>query len=398
MDSTRNVTNAECQCPAGAGKKCKHIAALVHYINQEDAKSKTDFEKQWGKPSKAGEQKYKKGKTISELFIPKKKFKTNDLVEVNHIELVSNYNILDIPCSFSKLLSVETKTELDRECESCVKWLVDQTEINELYSRHGPSLDFILVRQKLINFSNFNNFYKFPLNINEYNYYLNNIVVNDNEVKKIFIQTIKQSESKTWVEQRKIRISATKTHQVINTRMSYQKVANILMSNSVLKGKASINVCYGIMTEKTAIESYLKTYTECDYIECGLIIHTEYPWICASPDGLIIKNGKVDRVLEIKCPISCTNTPIETGGKLNLSYLKYDSYGKVTLKPTHTYYTQCQFLMFCTGLTKCDLFIFNYVKPLLITVERNNNFISLAVSKIEQFYFSTYLTELSLKK
>jgi len=218
---------------------------LVHYINQENAKSKTDFEKQWGKPSKAGEEKYKKGKTISELFIPKKKFKANDPVEINHIKLVSNYNILDIPCSFTKLISVEIKTELERECGSFVKWLVDQTEINELYSRHGPNLDFILVRQKLMNFSNFNNFYKFPLNINEYNYYLNNIVINDNEMKKIFIQTIKQSESKTWVEQRKKRISATKTHQVIDTRMSYQKVANILMSNSVLKGKASINVCYG---------------------------------------------------------------------------------------------------------------------------------------------------------
>jgi len=75
-----------------------------------------------------------------------------------------------------------------------------------------------LVRQKSINFSNFNNFYKFPLNINEYNYYLNNIVVNDDEMKKIFIQTIKQSQSKTWVEQRKIRISATKTDQIINIR------------------------------------------------------------------------------------------------------------------------------------------------------------------------------------
>lgn len=156
-------------------------------------------------------------------------------------------------------------------------------------------------------------------------------------MKKIFIQTIKQSESKTWVEQRKKRISATKTYQVFNTRMSYQKVVNILMSNSVLKGKASINVCYGLITEKTAIESYLKTYTECAYIECGLVIHTEYPWLCASPNELIIKNGKVDGVLEIKCPISYTNTPIETDGKLNLSYLKYDSYGKVTVKPTHTY-------------------------------------------------------------
>lgn len=100
------------------------------------------------------------------LFQKKKVMLINYQVEVNHIELVSNYNILDIPCSFTKLLSVETKTELDRECESCVKWLVDQIEINKLYSRHGPSLDFILFRQKSINFSNINNFYKFPLNIN----------------------------------------------------------------------------------------------------------------------------------------------------------------------------------------------------------------------------------------
>jgi len=53
----------------------------------------------------------------------------------------------------------------------------------------------------------------------------------------------KQSQSKTWFEQRKLRISATKAHKVINTRMSHQKVVNILMSNSVLKGKASMYVC-----------------------------------------------------------------------------------------------------------------------------------------------------------
>lgn len=127
------------------------------------------------------------------------------------------------------------------------------------------------------------------------------------------------------------------------------------------------------------------------------IVHSKYPWLCASPDGLIMKNNKIDWVLEVKCPISCKNTPIESDGKINLRYLKYDNSGKVILKPTHTYYTQCQFLMFCTGLTKCEFFVFNYAKPILITVERNNYFINSAMSKIEQFYFSTYLTELALK-
>lgn len=65
MDSTRTVKNAVCQCPAGAGSKCKHIAALI--INFEEGTSKTDEPQHWGKPSKYSEILYKKGKKISSL-------------------------------------------------------------------------------------------------------------------------------------------------------------------------------------------------------------------------------------------------------------------------------------------------------------------------------------------
>lgn len=68
----RNVIECNCECPAGAGKKCKHIAASIYYINNEEAFSKTTIEQEWGKPTKAGEAKYKKGKKIENLF-PKKK-------------------------------------------------------------------------------------------------------------------------------------------------------------------------------------------------------------------------------------------------------------------------------------------------------------------------------------
>lgn len=61
-----------------------------------------------------------------------------------------------------------------------------------------------------------------------------------------------------------------------------------------------MNVCYGLMTEKTAIQAYLKINYGYDYIESGLIVHSKYPWLCASPDGLIMKNYKIDRVLEVK--------------------------------------------------------------------------------------------------
>jgi len=69
----RNVIDCTCECPAGAGKKCKHIAATIYYINNEEGLSKTTFEQEWGKPSKSGEVKYKKGKAIENLFKKKKK-------------------------------------------------------------------------------------------------------------------------------------------------------------------------------------------------------------------------------------------------------------------------------------------------------------------------------------
>lgn len=68
-------------------------------------------------------------------------------------------------------------------------------------------------------------------------------------------------------------------------------------------------------------------------IKCGLVIHIKKPWICATPDGIVIVDGTPQNVLEIKCPISfkdkdiidpITNIP-------NLSYLKMID-GKVSLK------------------------------------------------------------------
>lgn len=54
---------------------------------------------------------------------------------MNHLELVSNYNILDIWYSLTKLLSVEIQIELDKDCESYVIWLVDQVEIYQLWTK-----------------------------------------------------------------------------------------------------------------------------------------------------------------------------------------------------------------------------------------------------------------------
>jgi len=90
LDDTRTIKRCFCNCPAEASEKCKHVhvAALIHYINNEDSFSKTDFPQVWGKPSKVGEEKYKKGRTIEQLFPPIKKLK-NEILSISHYDLVN---------------------------------------------------------------------------------------------------------------------------------------------------------------------------------------------------------------------------------------------------------------------------------------------------------------------
>jgi len=62
---------------------------------------------------------------------------------------------------------------------------------------------------------------------------------------------------------------------------------------------------HGLNTENVTFEVYCEMFNAVR-IKCGLIIHAKYPWLCASPDGLVLsKEGDIYKVLEIKCPISC---------------------------------------------------------------------------------------------
>lgn len=71
--------------------------------------------------------------------------------------------------------------------------------------------------------------------------------------------------------------------------------------NKQLTGKAAVNVTYGLKTENMALEVYSKVVNLL-LIKCGLVIHIKKPWICATPDGIVIVDGTPQKVLEIKCP------------------------------------------------------------------------------------------------
>lgn len=156
-------------------------------------------------------------------------------------------------------------------------------------------------------------------------------------IKSIFNQTPHQSLNLSWNQNRKMRISASlKAHKIKTLRNKSEKYQNklaiSLLNKTAIIGKGASNVQYGFQTEDKAFNVFCDMYN-IDVIKSGLVVHIFIPWISASPDGLILKNGKVSSVLEIKCPSSCKQKSIidQLTGKSNLSYIEVKN-GEVGLK------------------------------------------------------------------
>jgi len=95
-----------------------------------------------------GKPKYKKGKTIEELFPCKKQKTATDVVEpVSHEDLISKYNILNIPSSFSKLLKEESLTTVERECKQILNNIFVQVEQSITHSLNQKHFSIIILNQ-----------------------------------------------------------------------------------------------------------------------------------------------------------------------------------------------------------------------------------------------------------
>ena len=104
--------------------------------------------------------------------------------------------------------------------------------------------------------------------------------------------------------------------------------------------------------------------TQQEVITCGLVVSKTYNWLCGSPDGIVIDENGERVVLEIKCPVSCHNKPI------NVSYLEA---GK--LKESHDYFTQVQILMYLCKAERCDFFIWSSVDCKCIEIKLDLEFV-----------------------
>lgn len=51
-----------------------------------------------------------------------------------------------------------------------------------------------------------------------------------------------------------------------------------------------------------------------------------------------------------------------------------------------------------TVLDECDLYIFNFIKPVLVNIVKDEHFLMTTLNKLEMFYFKYYLPTCDLQQ
>ncbi|CAH0731044.1 unnamed protein product, partial [Brenthis ino] len=236
-------------------------------------------------------------------------------------------------------------------------WLIKHTPIQKKQVWHAPKKNKLDVSpQKAENLS---------YEISEYNVCKKRKEVTTDSAKEIEKTTKNQTKTKLWFTERSFRVTASRVGEIckFTAKKDQEKYAqNLICNKKIVSTAFEWGLRMGSM-ETTAIES-CEGKAGKKVERCGLYVSVQYPFIGASPDGLLEDN----KILEVKCPYSIKDEII---GVNNYSHLEHNL-EYLQLKKTSNYYYQIQTQLLVTGRDCCDLFIWTNVDEKIINVYRND--------------------------
>lgn len=240
------------------------------------------------------------------------------------------------------------------------------------------------------------------------------IQVNEQLIHTVAFQTKSQSNSSTWFALRLGRITASNVKQCIkkvSVDGSVSKKNNSLLGN-ILAYTPSIQtreMRHGVKMERTCINHYIavqkKRHVNFQVTSTGLHISEKYPFIAASPDGIIncscptespnCNAKRKEGCLEVKNPF--TSDKIAVWATKPSSCLLVQQDGTTKLNKDHQYYAQVQCQMFVTNTDYADFVVRTSAKSSNIHIERINKdteFIDNMITKCRIFFNKAIVPEL----
>lgn len=157
---------------------------------------------------------------------------------------------------------------------------------------------------------------------------------------------------------------------------------------------------WGCDNEKRARQGYMelqsKRHTNFKLEQSGLQINPAYPFLGASPDGLVSCTSCGNGLLEVKCPFSGKDVGLQAAAENRDFCLVL---GK--LRREHRYYYQVQAQLFITGKAHCDFVVWctkgRNQEFFIERIAADHQFFSSALAAATTFYKQAILPELLAK-
>lgn len=220
-----------------------------------------------------------------------------------------------------------------------------------------------------------------------------NLAKSHEEIAALERLTVNQRESKEWLEERRIRLTASNFGLICNRRPDSNcgpVVAKLLYSKVDCAATR-----YGQAHEEDAIKCF-EQLTGNSVTKCGLFVDQELPWLAASPDGLV---GE-DAIIEVKCPITGKDMSPEelsrTKKGLIGSFWKYNlASNSYTVNKRHSYNFQIQGQLHISKKRFCYFTVWTPHGVKIEKIERNDAFWTKdMMPMLDKFYFNCLLPEL----
>ena len=338
---------------AGLGEVCTHIAALLFYLEAlhrvEEIKTCTQQQCEWIIPSSLKTIEYLPIKEIDFTSAQGKKRKLDEVLECT--EIMEKTTV-------SKGGTAPTDDEMElffRNLSKCgtkpaILSLIPEYTHNYVPKTSLPNFPEPLTSLQKPEYLELN--YLDLLDVCE------NISVQISEdmARAVELETRQQSKSNLWYKYRAGRVTASRMKAVCNTDVTNP-------SQSLVK-----SICYphaftfttkqtswGCKHEKKAMEKYKKAndsnHTKLQVAQNGLFI---WPFIGASPDGIITCECCPKGVLEVKCPYCHCDETIKAAAVNDKKFCLKVEDGVLHLDHSHAYYYQVQTQIFVCNVTYCD--------------------------------------------
>ncbi|KAK6967833.1 SWIM-type domain-containing protein [Biomphalaria glabrata] len=156
--------------------------------------------------------------------------------------------------------------------------------------------------------------------------------------------------SEQWRRERIYRRTASNVHTILKKQDNFVDFAASLLTNSRKDFRAVLSVRLGKLREPMVKNILRNKFSKYIFRNTGLVVNPLFPFIGASPDGLLYHPDN-PMVVEIKRTYNPSRQSlIQLSDKRKDFCLEFSKdKGNFVLKTTHSYYTLIQMQLFCTN-------------------------------------------------